>query len=110
MSDRPTFPKSKGGLWINTKSNDKQPDLKGHIEISRDVLRMLLNQAKAGVGEIKLQVAGWDRTAKNNGNRYIWLSVEASVPQEFWEKVNEAAGDSAPPPPPPPPPKNDFWE
>tara|TARA_R100001244_G_scaffold98507_1_gene73558 strand:+ start:987 stop:1319 length:333 start_codon:yes stop_codon:yes gene_type:complete len=110
MSDRPAFPKSKGGLWENTnKINDKHPDVKGHIEISNDVLRMLLNQKKAGIGEIKLQIAGWDRTAQNSGNRYIWISAEASVPQEFWEKVSSIAGDSAPPPPPPPP-KDDFWE
>jgi len=51
------FPKTKGGLWQHNKTSDKQPDVKGHIEITRDVLRMLVNQAKAGVPEIKLQIS-----------------------------------------------------
>lgn len=100
--DRMIFPKSKGGLWVHNKTSEKQPDVKGHVEITRDVLRMLVNQAKAGVGEIKLQIAGWDRTAKSNGARYIYLTTEAYVPKEHQDRVNEASGgsESAPPPPP----------
>ena len=103
---RMIFPKSKGGLWTHNKTSEKQPDVKGHIEIPKDVLRMLVNQAKAGVGEIKLQIAGWDRTAKNNGQRYIYLTSEAYVQKEWQDKVTEVSGGTeyeAPPPPPPQP-------
>lgn len=97
---RMIFPKSKGGLWPHNKTSEKQPDVTGHIEISKDVLRMLVNQAKAGVSEIKLQVAGWDRTAKNNGQRYIYLTSEAYVEKEWQDKVLEVSGGGEPDPPP----------
>jgi len=63
---------------------------------------VLVNQAKAGVDEIKLQIAGWDRTAKSNGSRYIYLTTEAYVPKEHQDRVNEVSGgsESAPPPTP----------
>ena len=96
------FPKSKGGLWAHNKTGEKQPDVKGHVEIPRDVLRMLVNQAKAGVDEIKLQVAGWDRTAKSNGSRYIYLTAEAYVPKEHQDRVQEVSGGSDPAHTPPP--------
>ena len=96
------FPKSKGGLWVHNKTSEKQPDLKGHVEITRDVLRMLVNQAKAGVGDIKIQLAGWDRTAQSNGQRYIYLTGEAYVAKENQDAVAAAASDSNDAPPPPP--------
>jgi len=97
------FPKTKGGLWSHEKTSEKQPDVKGHVEITRDVLRMLVNQAKAGVGDIKIQIAGWDRTAQSNGQRYIYLTGEAWVAKENQDAVAAAAasaGNDAPPPPP----------
>ena len=97
---RMIFPKSTGGLWTHIKTSEKQPDVKGHIEISKDVLRMLVNQAKAGVGEIKLQVAGWDRTAKNNSQRYIYLTSAAYVSKEWQDKVLEVSGGGEPDPAP----------
>jgi len=100
------FPKSKGGLWTHNKTSEKQPDMKGHVEISRDILRMLLNEAKAGVSEIKLQVAGWDRTAQSNGSRYMYLTAEAYVPKEFQSAVL-AAGNSIEEPSPAPIPEPD---
>ena len=80
--DRMIFPKSKGGLWAHNKTSEKQPDVKGHVEITRDVLR--------------------DRTAKSNGARYIYLTTEAYVPKEHQDRVNEVSGgsESAPPPTP----------
>jgi len=97
------FPKTKGGLWSHEKTSEKQPDVKGHVEITRDVLRMLVNQAKAGVGDMKIQIAGWDRTAQSNGQRYIYLTGEAWVAKENQDAVAAAAasaGNDAPPPPP----------
>jgi hypothetical protein len=94
------FPKSKGGLWAHNKTSEKQPDLKGHVEISKDVLRMLVNQAKAGVSDIKLQVAGWDRTARNSGQRYIYLTSEAYVQKEWQDRVLEVSGGAEPDPAP----------
>ena len=98
------FPKTKGGMWQHEKTSEKQPDLKGHVEITRDVLRMLVNQAKANVGDIKIQMAGWDRTAQSSGQRYIYLTAEAYVPKEFQDRVQAVASDSNEAPPPPPPP------
>ena len=88
------YPKTKGGLWMHTKTTDKQPDIKGHIEITRDVLRMLVNQAKAGVGDIKIQMAGWDRTAMSNGQRYIYLTAEAYVAKEYQDAVAAVSDNS----------------
>jgi hypothetical protein len=96
------FPKTKGGLWAHNKTSEKQPDIKGHIEITRDVLRMLVNQAKAGVGDIKIQIAGWDRTAQSNGQRYIYLTGEAYVSKENQQKVAQVDNSNEAPPPPPP--------
>tara|TARA_R110000744_G_scaffold128574_1_gene235764 strand:- start:416 stop:742 length:327 start_codon:yes stop_codon:yes gene_type:complete len=97
------FPKTKGGLWSHEKTSEKQPDVKGHVEITRDVLRMLVNQAKAGVGDIKIQIAGWDRTAQSNGQRYIYLTGEAWVPKEHQDAVQAAAASDSNDAPPPPP-------
>tara|TARA_R110000824_G_scaffold60623_3_gene161925 strand:- start:580 stop:903 length:324 start_codon:yes stop_codon:yes gene_type:complete len=94
------FPKSKGGLWAHTKTSEKQPDVKGHVEIDRDTLRMLVDQAKAGLSEIKLQIAGWDRTAQSSGARYIYLTTEAYVPKEHQDRVNEVSGGGEPGPAP----------
>ena len=96
------FPKTKGGLWAHEKTSEKQPDVKGHVEITRDVLRMLVNQAKANVGDIKIQMAGWDRTAQSSGQRYIYLTGEAYVQREFQDAVQAVASDSNEAPPPPP--------
>ena len=97
------FPKTKGGLWSHEKTSEKQPDVKGHVEITRDVLRMLVNQAKAGVGDIKIQIAGWDRTAQSNGQRYIYLTGEAWVAKENQDSVAAAAASASNDAPPPPP-------
>ena len=97
------FPKTKGGLWSHEKTSEKQPDVKGHVEITRDVLRMLVNQAKAGVGDIKIQIAGWDRTAQSNGQRYVYLTGEAWVPKEHQDAVQAAAASDSNDAPPPPP-------
>ena len=88
------FPKTKGGMWAHTKTSEKQPDIKGHIEITRDVLRMLVNQAKAGVGDIKISMAGWDRTAMSNGQRYIYLTAEAYVAKEHQDAVAAVSDNS----------------
>ena len=107
------FPKTKGGLWSHEKTSEKQPDVKGHVEITRDVLRMLVNQAKAGVGDIKIQIAGWDRTAQSNGQRYVYLTGEAWVAKENQDAVAAAAASAsndAPPPPPPVDSGKDPWD
>ena len=49
------FPKTKGGLWSHEKTSEKQPDVKGHVEITRDVLLRAtvsdtyISQAKPGL-------------------------------------------------------------
>jgi len=52
---------------------------------------------------MKIQIAGWDRTAQSNGQRYIYLTGEAWVAKENQDAVAAAAasaGNDAPPPPP----------
>ena len=59
-----------------------------------------MDQAKAGLSEIKLQIAGWDRTAQSSGARYIYLTTEAYVPKEHQDRVNEVSGGGEPGPAP----------
>ena len=33
------YPKGEGGLWMHDKKNEKHPDMRGHIYVSRDQLK-----------------------------------------------------------------------
>ena len=86
MTDK--YPKSDGGLWPNREKNrndpktNNWPDWKGHLKVSLDQLNVLVAMARAGQ-EPTLQVAMWDREAKNQpGNLYKHLSSEAFIREQ----------------------------
>tara|TARA_R100000544_G_C2225297_1_gene60265 strand:- start:317 stop:631 length:315 start_codon:yes stop_codon:yes gene_type:complete len=76
------YPKSDGGLWKHDKLNDKHPDFRGHITISREQLMMLIDIAKQNKDnpdpsfKLKIDVAMWNRVAKDTGADYKYLSTE----------------------------------
>lgn len=75
------YPKSEGVLFKNNdKTMEKHPDMRGHIEVSKEQVKMLIEMAKAGQ-EPKLQIAGWKRKSKG-GMAYIFLSAEAYMKRE----------------------------
>ena len=77
------YPKSEGGMWKNSaKASEKHPDWRGHVEISSPQLRMLLAMAKDNHPEfkLKLQIAAWQRVAKQTGNEYFYLGGEVYNP------------------------------
>ena len=93
------YPKSEGGMWKNSaKANEKHPDWRGHIEISSPQLRMLLDMAKENQAnpdpefKLKIQVAAWDRVAKQTGNQYFYLvlSLVLSLVLHFHEHFSYA--------------------
>jgi len=70
------YPKSKGGVWKNKeKATDKHPDWKGHIEITGDQIRKLIEMAKARQ-EPRVQLSVW-RSESEAGVK--WLSIAAEV-------------------------------
>lgn len=97
------YPKGEGAMFANEKQNEKQPDWRGNIEVTSAQLRELLAMAKANQAnpvadfKLKIQVASWNRVAKNTGAEYMYLSTEVYNP--------ESATAPAPTPPPAPAPE-----
>ena len=89
----PNYHKTDSTLFKNGyKTMEKHPDLNGTVKVTDDILRTLMAQRKAG-GEPIIKLAGWNRTAKETGQPYIYLSVEA---------VEEDQTQAAPAPAPAP--------
>ena len=88
MSDKyESGPKSTGGLWMNRNKqpNSKQPDMVGNVVITSQQLKALIEQHKANVAnpdpdfELKLDIASWDRVARQSSQEYKYLSTEVST-------------------------------
>jgi|TARA_B110000977_G_scaffold176803_1_gene232832 uncharacterized protein (DUF736 family) len=100
------YPKGEGAMFANQKQNEKQPDWRGNIEVTSAQLRELLDMAKANQAnpvpdfKLKMQVASWNRIAKNTGAEYMYLSTEVYNP--------EVAPAPTPPPAPPAPAPEQF--
>ena len=72
MSDRI---KVEGAVFANTyKKANNHPDFTGKIELSKTLLKELVERAKANQ-DISVSVAMWDRTSKD-GKVYKYVSVE----------------------------------
>lgn len=74
-----------GAIFTNNfKDNDKKPDWTGDIEMSKSMLKELVNKIKSGdVGEnggVVLKQALWNRTSKN-GNEYKYSRLEVKQKQ-----------------------------
>lgn len=72
--------KSSGVLFINNKrTSDKAPDMTGSVELTKDLLKHLLDLANNGK-PIKFKLAAWKREHDNAG-RYLSILAEADVPR-----------------------------
>lgn len=73
MSDYPP-----GGVLFlqNNKRSPKAPDYSGNLELSKEVFKYLLDEAKAG-RPIKMDLAGW---AKQTKAGRMFLSIVANKP------------------------------
>jgi len=77
-----SYPKGEGGLWQHDKKNEKHPDFRGHIYVSREQLKVLLEMAKENQAnpdpnfKMKIDVGMWNRVAKQTGAEYKYLSTE----------------------------------
>jgi hypothetical protein len=105
-------PSCQGALFPNNfkKDGTQQPDWTGTVDVSKELLSALVDIAKelkekANQGEeiddtkfIKLRVAGWDRTAKNTGADYKYLTIEPlrEKPEEPEETEEEDDSDDPP--------------
>tara|TARA_R100000935_G_scaffold44755_1_gene67750 strand:- start:855 stop:1181 length:327 start_codon:yes stop_codon:yes gene_type:complete len=75
---------SDGAIYTNNyKENDKQPDWTGKVEMSREMLKELVNKLKTGEtaenGGVELRVALWNRTSKK-GAEYKYARLD--IPME----------------------------
>lgn len=86
----PDYPPS-GALFTNTrKTSDKHPDYTGSLEISMDVLKVLVEQAKSGQS-IKMDIAGWKKTSKAGKT---FLSILANKPYEKKQQESSSFDDA----------------
>lgn len=60
-----------GAFFANSrKQNEKQPDYRGEIRLSPEVVRELVKQMENGVQFPMIELSGWKKTS-NNGTTYI---------------------------------------
>ena len=86
MTDFKPLPNN-GKLTKNTKkTEDKHPDLRGEVFVSRPLLELLMKQP----GElVEIKLAAWTKISQA-GNKY--LSLQASAPYDK-PQVKEASND-----------------
>lgn len=81
MSDQAQQRPDKGRVWLyvnNYAKTDKHPIKTGPGEISREVLKKLVDKIKStGEDTVKIQCAAWDRVSKN-GNPYTFVTIEVA--------------------------------
>ena len=77
------YPKSEGRLWINNdkQEGDKKPNWRGRLVITNEQIRMLIDMAKANL-EPTIQVGSWNRSSKESGAPYQYLSSEVYMPKQ----------------------------
>lgn len=65
-----------GAFFANTrKQTPNQPDYRGDLQISHEVLDNLIAQRQAGVQFPKMELSGWKKVA-NSGTTFISLSAK----------------------------------
>ena len=85
-----TYPPG-GALFTNQrKTNDKQPDYRGNLEISVDLLKLMVEQHKGGE-KINMDIAGWKKTSKSGS---MFLSIKAGPPYKKEEKSSPVFDDA----------------
>ena len=85
MTNNFTPPKQNtGNVYKNRyKDNDRKPDWTGKIEVSKEFLKDLVSKVKDG-DEAVIEVAQWNRVAKNSGNPYMYTTLA-----EPWQKKEQ---------------------
>jgi uncharacterized protein (DUF736 family) len=86
-------PKSEGALFLNDKKQENHPDFRGHVVVTSAQIKELIEMAKRFQKNPdneklapKLQIAAWDRVAKDSGREYKFLSTEAYNPAKDEER------------------------
>ena len=88
----------------NDKQKQTQPDKTGKIELSKDVLKQLVNKVKAHEPAV-LRVALWDRVSKNH-TPYQYCRVD--IPREKKESFDDEPPKKETPKEEPPKEEHDF--
>lgn len=85
MPDYNRDDQSNGALFkAKVRKSDKSPSLRGHLTLTKSLLKELVEEAKAGK-PAKLSLSAWNNTSKA-GNQYI--SVAASKYVEYNKDEN----------------------
>lgn len=88
--------KSKGGLWANrNKKADNHPDWTGHVVITGEQIKKLVEAGKATGEAPKLQVAAWSRVSEG-GKQYFFLKTDAYFKERKPEPPKEDFSDNVP--------------
>ena len=92
------YPKSEGAAWLNNdkRPDDKLPDFRGKLDITKAQVDMLMKMAQAGQ-EPKLQIGIWKRMSEA-GAPYVYLQGEAYMKQD---QQQQQGGWGSPAPQPP---------
>ena len=84
--------KVEGAVFANTyKKHPKHPDFTGKIELSKTILKALVERAKANQ-DLSISMAMWDRVSKD-GKVYKYVSIELP---EIKEEEVEVFDDEIP--------------
>lgn len=92
-------PQSSGAIYPNNykESGTKQPDFTGSIEISKPLLKEIVDKMKNGEveeeGGVKVRVALWDNTSKK-GNKYFYTRMD--IPEQKREKPTPPVVEETP--------------
>lgn len=70
---------AKGALFKNAKKQGQQPDYTGNLDLSVDMLNVLLAEAKKNNGTYKARIAAW---VKTGNNKPPFLSVSLNSPYD----------------------------
>jgi hypothetical protein len=81
MADFNRDDRSTGALFkVRDRKSDKHPALRGELTLTKDLLKEMVEEAKAGK-PIKLSISAWNNTSKA-GNQYISLQASKWVERE----------------------------
>jgi len=89
-----------GGLWINKDKVDgsNQPDKTGKVELTRELVKELVDQLNDGNEYAVIRLAGWDQVS---GSGSQWTNVKASSitpPNKGQRPAPQSTGQSFTPP------------
>ena len=84
-----------GAIYVNDfKQGDKQPDWTGKIELSKALLKQLVEKVKSNPDENpEVRVALWDRTSKA-GKDYKYARLDVPQKQKTVEPVQPKVEDN----------------